>query len=133
MITISVKRWILILSGSLALSLGLLGIFLPLLPTTPFVLIAAACYARSSRRLYVWLLQHKWFGPYIRNWREHKAIPRRSKIIILLLLWSTLSLTAFWAVDILVVRLILLFIGLGVTCFILTAKTMTDATRTEHG
>ncbi len=125
------KRSILIASGSLALSLGLLGIFLPLLPTTPFMLIAAACYARSSQRLYKWLLQHRWFGAYIHNWREHRAIPRRTKIAMLLLLWTTLCLSVFFVVDVGIVRLLLLGIGLGVTLLILNLKTMTTDMTTE--
>ena len=67
------------LAGSLALVLGIIGIFLPLLPTTPFVLLAAACFARSSTRVHNWLLAHKTFGPLIRNWRDHGAISRRGK------------------------------------------------------
>lgn len=113
------------MSGSLALGLGLLGIFLPLLPTTPFMLIAAACYARSSQRLYQWLLGHKIFGSYIRNWREHRAITRRTKIAMLLLLWTTLGLSVLFAVDVGILRLLLLFIGLGVTLLIINLKTMT--------
>jgi uncharacterized membrane protein YbaN (DUF454 family) len=119
------KKWTLVISGIIALGLGVLGIFLPLLPTTVFLLIAAACFARSSDRLYDWLLTHKWFGPYIRNWREHKAMPVKSKIVILVLLWVTLSFSAFWVIDIFAVRILLLLIGAGVTLFILRMKTLT--------
>ncbi|NTV88075.1 MAG: DUF454 domain-containing protein, partial [Burkholderiaceae bacterium] len=63
-----------------------LGIFLPVLPTTPFLLLAAACYARASRRIYRWLLQHRRFGPLIREWREHRSMPYRAKRIALLLI-----------------------------------------------
>lgn len=72
------------LAGCLALALGILGIFLPLLPTTPFVLLAAACFARSSSRVHDWLLAHQSFGPLIRNWRDHGAISRRGKRAALL-------------------------------------------------
>lgn len=68
-----------ILSGGISLALGLAGILLPLLPTTPFVLLAAFCFARSSPRLHDWLLAHRTFGPLIRDWRDHRAIPPRAK------------------------------------------------------
>ena len=68
-----------IVLGSISLALGILGIFLPLLPTTPFLLLTAALYFKGSPRLYNWLLNHRHFGPYIRNFRENKAIPLRAK------------------------------------------------------
>ena len=72
--------------GSLFVLLGVLGIFLPVLPTTPFLLLAAACYARASRRIYRWLLKHRRFGPLIREWREHRSMPYRAKRTALLLI-----------------------------------------------
>lgn len=69
--------WLLL--GCLAVALGVIGIFLPLLPTTPFMILAAACFAKSSDRLHGWLLGHRMFGPMIRDWQAHGAIPRRGK------------------------------------------------------
>lgn len=77
-----------IILGTVSLALGIIGIFLPLLPTTPFLLLTAALYFRGSPRLYQWLLNHKCLGPYIRSFRENKAIPLRAKIISLLLMWG---------------------------------------------
>lgn len=129
----SLKKWTLIITGSMSLGLGVLGIFLPLLPTTVFLLIAAACYARSSDRLYEWLLSHKWFGSYIRNWREHKALTRRTKTTILLVLWATLTASAVFAVENIVIRLVLLVVGIGVTTFILSIKTIPADMAAERG
>lgn len=81
--------------GTLSLALGILGIFLPLLPTTPFLLLTAALYFKSSPRLYNWLLNHKHLGPYIRNFRENKAIPLRAKIISISLMWITMLYCVF--------------------------------------
>ena len=77
------KRAVLILIGLTSLALGALGIFLPLLPTTPFVLVAAIAFANSSERLHQWLLDHNIFGPLIENWRRYGAISRNTKIISL--------------------------------------------------
>lgn len=73
-------RWIWAAFGLIALGLGAIGIFLPLLPTVPFLLLAAFCFARSSDRLHNWLIRHKTFGPPIENWRDSGAISRRGKI-----------------------------------------------------
>lgn len=83
--------------GTLFVALGVLGIFLPMLPTTPFLLLAAACYARSSRRIFNWLLNHPHFGPLIREWREHRAMPCRAKrtALVLIALSFAISIACF--------------------------------------
>ena len=73
-------RWLLISAGTVSVLLGILGIILPLLPTTPFLLLAAASYAKSSEKFYNWLINNRFFGNYIRNYREGKGIPLRVKI-----------------------------------------------------
>lgn len=83
------------IGGSLSLGLGLIGIVLPLLPTTPFVILAAYCYARSSKRMHDWLLNHRIFGPLIDNWRRYGAIHRRAKIM------ATLSIVAVFLISLL--------------------------------
>jgi hypothetical protein len=74
-----IKRTFWLLFGLLALLLGIIGVFLPLLPTTPFILLAAFCFSRSSQRLHTWLLNHKWFGPLIKDWEKYGVIRTRVK------------------------------------------------------
>jgi uncharacterized membrane protein YbaN (DUF454 family) len=117
-------RGILIIAGTFFVGLGVLGIFLPLLPTTPFLLLAAACYARSSKRFYNWLLNNKWFGNYIKNYREKKGVPLKVKLLSISLLWITILFSAVFVVDILLFRIILILIAAGVTIHILYIRTL---------
>ena len=84
--------------------------FVPLLPTIPFLLLAAACYARSSERFYHWLLNNRWFGSYIRNYREGKGVPLKVKIFTIALLWIVIGCSVAFAVELFAVRLILVLI-----------------------
>jgi len=120
---------LLITCGTISVALGVLGLFLPLLPTTPFLLLAAACYARSSEKLYDWLLGNRWFGEYIRNYREGKGIPLRRTAVAIALLWLTISYTAIVAVSLLWVRLILLAIAGGVTFHLVSISTTVRSRR----
>ncbi len=74
-------RWLLWLAGTVSLALGLIGVVLPGLPTTPFVLLAAACYAKASPRLHGWLLNHHFLGPMVRDWEQHRSLTRRTKTV----------------------------------------------------
>lgn len=114
--------------GIFFVGLGIAGIFIPLLPTTPFLLLAAACFMKSSKRLYNWLVTHKWFGSYIRNYREYKAIPKRTKIATLIFLWGTIGYTSFAVVTSWIIRLLLLIVSIGVTVHILSIKTLNKET-----
>lgn len=113
-----------IILGSISLGLGILGIFLPLLPTTPFLLLTAALYFRGSPQLYNWLINHKYMGPYILNFRENKAIPLRAKIISVSLLWITILSCIFFIIPLWWVKILLFFIAAGVTYHILSYKTL---------
>jgi uncharacterized membrane protein YbaN (DUF454 family) len=117
-------RYLLMVLGSVALALGVAGIFLPLLPTTPFLLLAAALYFRSSPQLYEWLLSHKHLGPYIRNFRENKAIPLRVKIVSVSLVWVTLLYCAFFVADCLWMRMLFVGLAVGISVHILHYKTL---------
>jgi uncharacterized membrane protein YbaN (DUF454 family) len=118
-----VRRWILIILGTLALGLGIVGVFVPLLPTTPLLLAAAACYLRSSDRMYGWLLNHRWFGPLITNYRQHRAITKKHKIMTLALLWATIGYSSIWATHNLVLRICLWAVAVGVTIHVLSLRT----------
>ena len=131
MIKTGLRKWMFVFIGVLAVGIGTVGILVPLLPTTPFLLLAAACFIRSSDRLYQWLITHKWFGSYLRNYIEHHAITNRAKIVTLLLLWSTLCFTALWVINTLAIRVLLLVIGLGVTLHVLSFKTLTREMKSE--
>jgi uncharacterized membrane protein YbaN (DUF454 family) len=117
-------RGVLIIAGTFFVGLGILGVFLPLLPTTPFFLLAAACYTRSSKRFYHWLLNNKWFGMYIKNYGEKKGIPLKVKILSISLLWLTIMFSTVLIGDNLFVRIILILIAIGVTIHISSIRTM---------
>lgn len=111
--------------GGLCLVLGVVGIFVPLLPTTPFLLLAAALWMRSSPRLHDWLLSHGRLGGYIRDFREKRAIPLHAKILSVALLWGSIG----WCVAAVVDRwwwaqAALLAVAVGVTCHILSFATL---------
>lgn len=124
MISPRVRQWLLVSCGVLAVGLGIIGVFLPLLPTTPFLLLAAACFIRSSDRMYAWLTGHRIFGSYIKNYRERRATTRVAKVVTLTLLWSTMCFSAFFVVERWPVRAILLFIAAAVTVHVLMLATV---------
>lgn len=84
-------RWLLIGAGTVCVALGLVGVFMPVLPTTPFMLLAAACYARSSERFYRRLVANPTFGPTIVEWQRHRSIPYRTKGYAIVLMSATLA------------------------------------------
>ena len=117
-----VTKILLNIAGTLALVLAILGIFLPLLPTTPFLLLASACYLRGSERMHGWLMNHRILGPYLSDLQAGKGIPLRGKIIALTLMWASLAFSA-WYVPVPWVKPLLLIPGIGVTIYLLSMKT----------
>jgi uncharacterized membrane protein YbaN (DUF454 family) len=106
--------------------LGIIGVFIPFLPTTPFLLLAAGSFLKGSEHLYQWLITHKVFGGYIRNFREHKAIPKRTKILAVSTLWSTIFISIFFFTESLTLKWLLFGIGAAVTIHILHYKTLNE-------
>lgn len=117
-------RVLLVVLGTVACLLGVVGIVVPLLPTTPFLLLAAALYCRSSPRLYDRLLGHRRLGAYIRHFREERALPLRVKVVSVSLVWLTLSYAAWEAEAWGTWRWLLLLLALGVSLHILRFPTL---------
>jgi uncharacterized membrane protein YbaN (DUF454 family) len=94
-----VVRTIWLVAGTICVVLGAIGIVLPILPTTPFLLAAAACYYKSSPRMHKWLLNNKWFGEYIKNYQEGKGLTVKTKITALTVLWITIIISSFFILE----------------------------------
>lgn len=117
-------RYILITIGLISLFLGVLGIFLPVLPTTPFLLLSSALFLRSSKPLYNWLMNHPTFGPYISNFMENKSIPLRIKVVSVTLVWVSLLNCAVFVAERLLFRVLFILLAVAITIHILSYKTM---------
>jgi len=116
------KRRLLIGAGTLCTGLGIIGVFIPILPTTPFLLLAAACYMRSSERFYQWLMNNRVFGDYVRNYIEGRGIPARIKIFTILLLWVSIGLSIAFGVQNIIIRIILICLAIGVTAHVVLIR-----------
>lgn len=116
-------KLILCILGVISLCLGVAGIVLPILPTTPFLLLASFLFYKSSKKLHNWLESNRVFGNYIRCYRKYKAVNRRTKIISIVLLWVTLGISIY-LVDVLYVRILLSVVGVGVTVHLIQIKTL---------
>ena len=118
------RRCLLVVSGVALVAIAMVGVVVPLLPTTPFLLLAAACFVRSSDRWYRWLIQHRFLGPYIRNYREYRGITRRAKVVTLLMLWAAVGFSAFTAIRSAVAAAALLAVAAAVSIYILRLNTV---------
>jgi uncharacterized membrane protein YbaN (DUF454 family) len=117
-----IKRYLLLGAGFVLLLLAFIGAILPVLPTTPFVLLASACFASASPRLYKWLSTTKFFGEFITNYNTNAGVSRKNKVKALVFLYFSLGLSAVLS-DLLHVRLILLAVAVGVTIHLVMLKT----------
>jgi uncharacterized membrane protein YbaN (DUF454 family) len=112
-----------IVGGTVCVCLGILGIFLPILPTTPFLLLAAYCYGRGSKRFYHWLVDRSRVGGYIRSYREGRGIPIKQKVLTIVLLWLTIGITIGFVVTTWWLKILLVAVALGVTTHLIKIKT----------
>jgi uncharacterized membrane protein YbaN (DUF454 family) len=117
-------------AGTICVVLGAIGIVLPLLPTTPFLLAAAACYYKSSERMHRWLLNNKWFGEYIRNYQEGKGLTKKTKITALTVLWVTIGFSTVFvlprllpAMIVLPLQLVMMAVAIAVSAYLLRLPT----------
>ena len=117
-------RLFLIVIGSISVFLGVIGIVLPVLPTTPFLLLAAVCYLKSSNKLYYKLINHKYLGFYIKSYYEKKGITKKTKIVALSTLWASILFSAFIVLEKELLQVMLLIIASLVTYHILKQKTL---------
>lgn len=118
------KKYALISVGLASTALGVAGIFIPLLPTTPFLLLAAACFLRSSDSLYEKLTTHRILGEYILNYSERRAITLKAKITAIVLLWLSIGYSVIYIVNLIYVKMILLVIAACVTAHLVSLNTL---------
>jgi uncharacterized membrane protein YbaN (DUF454 family) len=116
-------RLMLIAAGLICVGLGALGIILPGLPTTPFLLLAAYCFARSSEHFHSWLLDHRWFGSYVRNFEEGRGMTRRAKASTLLILWLSFGITIVFFVPVVWGQVGMLLMAAAVSTYIMRLPT----------
>jgi uncharacterized membrane protein YbaN (DUF454 family) len=119
----SLRKTLFIVGGVFCVVFAFIGIFFPILPTTPFLLLAAFLFARSSDRALHWLENNRMFGRYIRNYRAGRGMRLRDKILTLTLLWATIGITVVYAIENLWVQLLLLGIAIGVTTHLVRINT----------
>lgn len=122
-----IYRYFYLISGFLLVAIGVIGIFLPVLPTTIFLILASACFIKSSPKANDWLRNHKILGQYIKNYQDGSGLTVKSKIFNLIFLWAMILVSALLFTTSLVIKLVLLAIAVGVTIHILMIKTKRDS------
>ena len=119
----TVYRYLYLIMGFLLVGIGILGIFLPVLPTTIFLILASACFMKSSPKANEWLKNNRWLGPYLRNYTEKTGLTIKSKLVLISILWISITFSAFILTDIPAIRILLLLIAIGVTIHLVMVKT----------
>lgn len=118
-----IRKALLIFAGTVCVGLGVLGMFLPLLPTTVFLLLAAYCYSHSSEKFHDWLLENRWFGPYIKNYRSGRGISLRQKVSTIAFLWASIGFSIWVLAGGFWLNLLMISIALGVSIHLVWLKT----------
>lgn len=122
----ALKRYFLVTAGLVSVAVGGIGIVLPVLPTTPFIILAALCFGVSSPDLYRKLSKSRYFGEYISNYKEKTGVSRKNKTVALIFLWLMLGISAYFLADNLIVQIVLLAVGICVTAHILLLRGKKD-------
>lgn len=117
------KKYVFLVLGTMSLGIGMIGVVIPILPTTPFLLMASFLYLRSSKRMYNWMLNHRIFGTYIYCYTKHRGVSQKAKHGTLIFLWATLILSMV-AVSAWQITMILLVVGIVVSTHIILLKTL---------
>jgi len=117
-------RGVYIIVGTIALIFGAIGVFLPVVPTTPFILLAAACYLRGSDRLHAWILSSRWFGETIKNYQEGRGLTRDTKLRAISMMWVMILVSAGFFVSSLFVRVAMICVAVGVTVYLVRLPTL---------
>ena len=126
-------RVLLVVAGCASTALAILGLFLPLLPTVPLLLLAAACFARGSQRCHRWLLEHRHLGPMVRAYQGGRGIPRRAKWTAIGLVWFSIALTMFLVPGPVFIKVLLPIIGVGITAYLLRLPTISPCEKNPSG
>ena len=116
------KNHLWVIAGTVCVGLGMMGIFLPILPTTPFLMLAAFCYGRGSKRFYHWLVNRSRIGGYIRSYREGRGIPLKQKLLTIVLLWLTIGFAVGFVATTWWLKALLLVVAVGVTIHVSKIK-----------
>lgn len=117
------RRALLISIGFFLLILGIIGVFLPVMPTIPFFIIASLCFSGGSNRFHNMLLNNRWIGSHVKNFQEHKEMELRKKVFVIVFQWIALGVTTIFLVKIMLIRILMIIMALGVTIYILSLKT----------
>ena len=116
-------KYLYLIAGFLLVLIGVIGIFLPVLPTTIFLILASACFVKGSPKANQWLRNHKILGMYIKNYQDKSGLTLKSKIVIIILLWTMILLSAFYFTDEFYIQILLIVIAVGVTIHLIMVKT----------